>query len=700
MPRKSFARLPPENIENIASHLAADNLPGLASFLLVNKRCYTCALPSIKSTIFHTVEISPGVIEELPRQVKRLEEKLERANSFRYVRRLEIHDNPNFDDDFTPYAEYEWRPGGISDLEFCKCSKYSRFRHRKCQDDAEDSYRPVSSSDRWNPGPVSFRRQFHFPDRNFSEEQAWALMARLIERLPELEDLLYRRSSQFPPLLLEALHRARPKCRLHLDLFALSSLRGSKTDPHGFQIVTSPSLHSVCLSYAHITRREADRYPGPELPHCEKSALLRTVALAPNLKKVYIRREDSSGNLRRPWQQFTQEDGNRRLSLGTLQELWICDKLGPLTGATLFEWAKYTDFAFLENLDLDARVENEALESWSTSLSFPSLKKIVLRIQPDWKVRRQTSEYYDAAQSFLQSLPPLTDLSVQGWHSLVSVGSIARRHGPRLRRLALDSLPWQFCTEDDIIQIGRNCPLLRELTVALPRSQGDAGEVARYRALGTVRNLRHLHLSLDVSDMDLRGSDDTSYDERPETPSDPSFDNDFDNQFSEENLGRAYRSRNGHARRVIINSVVDKSLACAIFQTISSPISPQWPPLERLFISVRGYSTDCMAIDDFRRLVSKFSSRWRVDRDLPSNPHNQLVATELPEGLVHRLYKERREHLPLWLEDIFYRIWPKETGKQERKVTKKLRAKRMKEREASPSTWWDDWRSFPLATDS
>ncbi|KAF7134048.1 hypothetical protein CNMCM5793_005628 [Aspergillus hiratsukae] len=61
------------------------------------------------------------------------------------------------------------------------------------------------------------------------------------------------------------------------------------------------------------------------------------------------------------------------------------------------------------------------------------------------------------------------------------------------------------------------------------------GEVAVYKALGTIRTLKFLDLALNVSDPALYQED---------ASIDPSWD-DFDNQYAEEDLGGINRSRNG-----------------------------------------------------------------------------------------------------------------------------------------------------------
>jgi hypothetical protein len=58
--------------------------------------------------------------------------------------------------------------------------------------------------------------------------------------------------------------------------------------------------------------------------------------------------------------------------------------------------------------------------------------------------------------------------------------------------------------------------------------------------------------------------------EVPETPSDPSFVDEFDNQFFKSFCVAEQFLRNGHMRDAFINTAVDETLARAMVWTISS----------------------------------------------------------------------------------------------------------------------------------
>lgn len=117
--------------------------------------------------------------------------------------------------------------------------------------------------------------------------------------------------------------------------------------------------------------------------------------------------------------------------------------------------------------------------------------------------------------------------------------------------------------------------MLEDLALTLCRSKGDAAKVASYKALSSIQILQYISLVLDTSNhsilsgdalVDFDDEDDDA--EYPEAPNDSSFDG-FDQQFFERSYMSWQDPRNGHIHDAFINSAVDKTLARAIFWTIS-----------------------------------------------------------------------------------------------------------------------------------
>ncbi|KAJ6135667.1 hypothetical protein N7512_000827 [Penicillium capsulatum] len=240
-------------------------------------------------------------------------------------------------------------------------------------------------------------------------------------------------------------------------------------------------------------------------------------------------------------------------------------------------------------------------------------------------------------RQFLQQLPPLSSLQVTEWHRLVTVESIAETHGSHLRTLALEYNRWQYVTESAIRELARKCPLLEDLTIPIRRTEGDANEVAIYRALGSIRKLKNLHLSMDPVPVELFSPAKVlapvpQPDEVPHVvPAHPSFD-EFENEPCSKYLGISPGARYGHLRQILVSSVIDKNLACAIFHTIDAAKPDRTSPLQHLGIKVLS-SKRWRSTTSF--LVRVCTTWWTIDREPGSGA---LIATPDVERTLSELF--------------------------------------------------------------
>ncbi|PKX92387.1 uncharacterized protein P174DRAFT_407907 [Aspergillus novofumigatus IBT 16806] len=300
--------------------------------------------------------------------------------------------------------------------------------------------------------------------------------------------------------------------------------------------------------------------------------------------------------------------------------------------AALEEWVPYINFSTVRILDLGSSITAEAFAAWADHLHFPALRTLRLFLGPTEAGSEQAPGFYPQATKFLQSLPSLSEIHLIAWHSQLSIGMLAKHHGSRLRKLSVtNSRPWQCFSEHDVLQLGIYCPLLEKMSISIRRTQGDAREVALYKALGTIRNLKFLDLELNVSDPTL-------YQEN--TSIDPDWD-DFDNQYTEEDLEGINRSRNGHIRRLLVNTLIDEPLASSIFEVISAAKSHDAPLLERLTLSIKGqadrhYRPRCV----FSRLVRFFASEWTIERDLRYEHRDKFEARSSRNSSFQFSYNE------------------------------------------------------------
>lgn len=668
-----FTDLPPEVVEILAEYLAYEHPPTLLSLARANKSLHAWCASVIKLIFFHDIKLSIGLEADVAKLVESLQRKIEAANSFRQVRRLIItttRDNFILGEEWKPPTVFSLRRTGLID-------RYS----------TQYSYLMENTTAYWMQNSA-----LDIPDH------AWKPVADLIRRLPALTDVIYRYSDDLPLSLLEAL---RPTCRLHMHLYLASDMEVSGLVSRA--LITSPSLYCVSVHYDPSSSSDGnlERF----------ASSLRALSLAPKLKQVTVLRTHFSAPLQA--QDLTSKVSSkipqRRISpeafsLGDYSQSLLIEH------TTLIMLCQCVDFSNLKSLELKPGLDEatlEALKEYTTSgQGLSRLRSLKLDIYP-YGSSRHTTRFYDSVTDFFGKLPPLSELELQGWHSRISIGSIAGRHGSRLRRLHFKGSPlrWQHGNKEEILQLGKYCPLLEELTIPVQRSKGDKKEVALFRALGTIPSLRYLDLSLEVSPAALYREDEClavpiQYSPGTrESPTDPSFD-DFDNQWIDLYSQGFYRVRKGYIRDVMINSRVDQELACTIFRAVSSSKSQGAQPLEAIQISVTG---DGGARSGLVDLVDLFSSTWIVRQDSREDHRGELIVEVPPLYVDQHLLKRRETYLGSKLDEIFRRIWPrKEEQKQKRSFTKKLadwrkkKNMRDKEEEEIGSSWWNDCRSFPL----
>ncbi|KAF4216560.1 hypothetical protein CNMCM8980_010202 [Aspergillus fumigatiaffinis] len=571
----SFQVLPPEIISLVVRFLADVHPLSVFRLLRVNKRCFALALSVAKSLVFHTVRLQFCHRERIDNQAAAVSAKLQKADAFRYVRRLIIEGFLSGD---PPEEEYddEWFPARVS-------------RFSPLNRDPRDSYEfeEELNGTGWD---------LYYRDGDIDFE-CWESVAGLIQRLPALENLHHMHYEQFPPCLLQALHQYRPECRLHLHSFVLRSIWEPTAEEHEYCLVTSPSLHSITPYY------------DTSIPEgiWQKQSFVQILGLAPNLKVMYPRAsDDRTYNLSGAGMtKLMQNPGDKHPA--AIECLRVKHSYFSMLAAALEEWVPYIDFSTVQILDLGSSIKAEAFAAWTDQLHFPALRTLRLFLGPKDAGAEQTPDFCTQATRFLQSLPSLSEIHLIAWHSQLSIGTLTKHHGRCLRKLSVTSRPWQCFSEHDILQVGRYCPLLEKLSIPIRRTKGDAREVALYKALGTIRNLKFLDLELNVSDPTL-------YQENASIDSD--WDN-FDNQYTDEDLQGVNRSRNGHIRNLLVNTLIDEALASSIFEVISAAKSQDAPVLERLTLPVKGqahryYRPRC----EFSWLVRFFASEWTIERDL------------------------------------------------------------------------------------
>jgi len=464
----------------------------------------------------------------------------------------------------------------VRNLEPSKIGTRGRRRRAECAIDLNED---ISADQLQND---EFRADRRLANVVYDGDDAWNHLASMIEQLPALSDLIYNCSNQFAPCILQALHQYLPQCKLHIKPFGFRILDATNMDAHEFALATSPCLHSVSVKYARVRCRD----------HHEEAVLRLAAGLAPNLNEAKIHDDEVRGiellswRCKRPWRGFSPNTQRLVSAPASLRSLHLG---GPsISSLSVTAWSMHTDFSILHTLVLRTRIEANGFDILARKCSFPSLEKLSLLLttlnHPENKIKGLTMDDSNYVGCFLRSLPSLITLKIVDEVRRNDFETILRYHGASLRKLCLSPsgrLSQISITPQEIAQIQGSCPQLEDLSLNIPRSRGDAEEVAVYRALGTLSGVQKLSLTLDAFEFAAALTDDI--DDEYE------FD-EFDRKPSEHRCPPSFSFlRNGYLRLAFINRALDENLARAIYQSISSTRMDGALPLRKLKLSMTGH---------------------------------------------------------------------------------------------------------------
>lgn len=662
--------LPLETLQTICEYVAGSRPSDLHALSQVSRRCL------VASSVMLFRELSFGVVsrEKLRRDTDRFRAILDSRSSWKYVRRVCIEGRmPLREDDD---AKLEESPDTV---------KFRKERRAECAELGE--FTP--------PPPYRGRAPSDNPQDAYDNDPAWQPLAELLASMPALADMAYDCEEQFPPSLLQMLHRYQPCCRLHLETFRLHSLTRPKLDPHERDLATSPCLYAVSLECHGFVYGELDPYMIPEEEtNLEVSALLRLiVGAAPNLFKVRL--SHYRRGLPPAWAQASAISGRKLPALhpsepptpgriAYLTTLVLSKGIRTLTQDDLAVWNKLTNLGALRVLKFEAGIKTDALAWAATNCSFGSLETLVLQLD-DSNLRQCTIRECPHLGGFLRNLPPLKNLKISGIISPSSFRVCIQRHGSELRRLQIGVATTlsERAFDSDAIDILREHPppLLEDLALCIKRSKGDKKEVAIYKALGALPKLQILDLTLDCADFTVCPGRDTADNELREDqdPGDyamthESFD-EFDQQvFQTHPMFRWRQPRYGHLREAFINSALDAKLAQAIYRKICAAKGLRALPLIQLSLrSEGGCEFGGTRTPGKSRVICKNIGRsWLLQRSDPVKGSYQLATKEIDDA-----YKPpHAPKLDSQTEAIFRKLWPA--------------------RAESEGDWRKDWCSFPL----
>ncbi|KAF2150017.1 hypothetical protein K461DRAFT_323509 [Myriangium duriaei CBS 260.36] len=505
-----------------------------------------------------------------------------------------------------------------------------------------------------------------------ADDASWLPLANLIQNLSGLVQLTWIHGTTLPPCILAMLHAKRPPCRLHYRTFTLPGLLCPPNHlhlaPYELDVATSPSLHSVNLNYAEF-------YSNNQCVNYNQDALLDMVAgAAPNLREVYFKdvlygfHSTLPSVLRtREWRSWRENPLSSSVPVSFCGALTciVLDIRGEAGADMLKALHNRSDFRKLKILKLGYLVSTEAIWWMRDNCEFSSLH--TLAIEP--YERDSFEELEIATESFLQSLPPLSSLSITAYYSRHTLYSAFFRHGHTLKQLLLgrSRVPGGIWLDDRSIldDIRTHCPSLEELAFPLQRSLGDAEEVKFYRSLGAFRSLRQIHLSLDCS---------------REWPAYCLF-----AAGSSPGPSRRYpqiwynSEQSRQIREFLINAAMDKKLARTIFKVIATSKSASSLPLDQLSLGYRNPFPPVSArlAPVIQGLFSRIARSWKCTR----NPRD-----DVPD---HECFVEDCTKPQDWMP-----TWPREEDLSD---AVKIAFRSIRPESPPPyRDFWTGWRSLPL----
>ncbi|THW58087.1 hypothetical protein D6D25_02904 [Aureobasidium pullulans] len=660
--RPSLEKLPLEVLRMICEYVDSPGAPGLCALSQASKHC----LAATSKSLCREIRFDVTSRRKLQQDVSLCRTLLDSRSSWVHVRRISVEGS---------MPEQEHEPESV------KRGLRPRRQPTKQHIGSRGYYGPRRTQQRYL--------------ENTQDDNAWKPLARLLEDVPALTDILFNSPDQVPPCLLQTLHSHIPSCRLHVKHFQLHILEDSDLDHHERALVTSPSLHAATFKFLHWVRGPI---PRAEYEHSELVSFQWLVAgAAPNLREVRLANYTGVPTGFIP---SMDEPGCKSVFL----HVDNLSKPGRMAPLTTFSFGS-RDHRHLNRYDLDV---------WSNYVDFSALRALELELMHltlvliiEWKdsheldIIKQTE-----VDDFVRSLPPLKDLKIDGAVGPSTFRAIVQRHASTLKRLWMGNVETWPREEVTSCFTGvlQEHPLLQleDLTLAIRRSKGDENEVAIYKTLGSLPRLQTLDLTLDCADESILphvvgpdtsflgravGKDVTDNDEAMELTQDLSSDDFHRQTFKDLQTADGTHLSYGHIRDAFINSALDEKLARAIHQIMIATKGPRSLPLQRLKLGTRG-GCQFGSIDSgvLAGVCDYMGRAVLVECSLPGSGPTRLSVTQVEDSrdsYHHSFYNfaYTRDGPPTELdsqtEAVFRRLWP---------VKSKV-----------GGSWQKEWHSLPLA---
>lgn len=653
----SCPALPSELWEWILDKLVEEHESSLRAFACASRTCYALASQQLHRTLTFTPFDPTRSFRDV---IVATFTKLKRHDGLRHVRTLVLERGRNW-----PYDSFDL-PNPIETSVLHSIGSIIQFG----QDDNKRLHGTLDPHCEFSfsvPMPKTLRLERHFINT------MWRPLADFIKCLPSLTDFFFLCDAAFPRGVLQVLHRYKPNCRLHICKFQLDDLVNCSPKSYGFELASSPCIHSVGVQYYGRFPSGFHENLDPSLHHREV-VMQMTSGLAPNLKEltlgVSLRRLPSFLPALNPtlpaWKGFGQAQESapktHRCSLRSLRLV----NFGLIPRREIEVWKECLDFSALQVLKLEGHLDIDVLRYLTVDFDFPSLKTLTLTHLGFWRKVTGRETFHVDANVFIRKAPPLRSLTLGQWYAKIGIGLIVGHHGARLIELNLLQYNGPEIRVKDLVLIARHCPLLELFKLTLQRTQGDINEVALYKALGSIRRLQYIQLQLDVADhhyvVDDQGN---AYTWPCLWTLFPPF---AECLYQTQIRADGSNAPTGEIRARLINCAIDGRLACSIFDAISSGKPAGSLPLEKLSIRVAGrtrYPRNVGCPRQLSAVLDYMCRPWKVNRGIRDDCRNVLVAVQepcpddllIPQNLKHYLFAIWQTIWPLCVFDDWRYDW-------------------------------------------
>ncbi|KAM3513876.1 hypothetical protein MY11210_002504 [Beauveria gryllotalpidicola] len=651
--KSRLEQLPQHLLISICEHLAEyepTTKRSLCAFALVSQTCRNATDPQR----FRRMNIFIRGPQKLHRDMQRWRQAIQTGGRTRFLRVIKIAGET-----ISAEREEQEEEAGYDPEQMCKRAWSGP---RDIVDRVDDEHPELLSG---MDNPLCYHPALPRPSTRWPDEQPWKALVELCKELPQLEDVVFASSDQFPQSLLSELHENHPQSRLHMHYFGLRSLIHSELEqrptmhPDDVALATSPCLYSVVAVTSQYRYEQVVDYN-------EEAIMEMAAGLAPRLTNVCILRASMQGSQtpmstipRPPWQGFpsslVEADPRQQSTLGHLQELILstCPAADEL-----LQWTRRTNFSQLQSLTLRPQVHSSTVEQLvqiARQSPMTALSSLQISAGSHSSNGQEDVGMGHAVTQLLKTLLPLQSLTFHGPIKVSSLSTIMPRQLATLRRLEIlntgENRPGPGSSMLSLVaanELARQCPQLEELEVQMARGQGDAGETAIYHCLGKLPRLKSLTLHLKIPRI-----------------SPPNMNNGFvllsgaGCDFTVPELQDRYRE-----------AAIDSNLALSIFDIIGR--------MNNLCaLQLRPYGDYRWSFDGLGRWLCWLARRWIVQRDSAGN----VTARELD-------VKKRKEAVEELQEEVNYEEWH---------TCKKAWDALWPPRSAQ---WWDEWSSVPLKSGS